>query len=190
MGLDRTHAELSASYVDHNLLQSDYRNADDHAFLQSAAEKFGIHFSRPGNGICHYVHFERFGRPGKTMVGSDSHTPTAGGMGMLAIGVGGLDVALAIAGESFFLRMPKVMGVKLVGKLPDWVTARDVILEMLRPGIAVAFGAGSFHHHEYGRGTRRDDVSLSVRRHYTPIPAQSKPRRPLGGTGRGFGCDV
>ncbi|MBU1707789.1 aconitate hydratase, partial [bacterium] len=132
MGLDRTHAELSASYVDHNLLQSDYRNADDHAFLQSAAEKFGIHFSRPGNGICHYVHFERFGRPGKTMIGSDSHTPTAGGMGMLAIGVGGLDVALAIAGESFFLRMPKVMGVKLTGKLPDWVTARDVILEMLR----------------------------------------------------------
>lgn len=132
MGLERTRAELSASYVDHNTLQSDYRNADDHAFLQSAAKKFGIHFSRPGNGICHYVHFERFGRPGKTMVGSDSHTPTAGGMGMLAIGVGGLDVALAIAGEPFHLRMPKVMGVKLTGKLPDWVTPRDVILEMLR----------------------------------------------------------
>lgn len=132
MGLDRTRAELSASYVDHNILQSDFRNADDHVFLQSAAERFGIHFSRPGNGICHYVHFERFGRPGKTLVGSDSHTPTAGGLGMLAIGVGGLDVALAIAGEPFHLRMPKVMGVKLVGKLPDWVTARDVILEMLR----------------------------------------------------------
>jgi len=132
MGLDRTRAELSASYVDHNILQSDFRNADDHAFLQSAAERFGIHFSRPGNGICHYVHFERFGRPGKTLVGSDSHTPTAGGLGMLAIGVGGLDVALAIAGEPFFLRMPKVMGVKLVGKPPDWVTSRDVILEMLR----------------------------------------------------------
>ncbi len=132
MGLEKTQAELSASYVDHNMLQLDFRNADDHLFLQSAAEKFGIHFSRPGNGICHYVHFERFGRPGKTMVGSDSHTPTAGGMGMLAIGVGGLDVALAIAGEPFYLRMPKVMGVKLVGKLPDWVSARDVILEMLR----------------------------------------------------------
>ncbi|MFH1009772.1 MAG: aconitate hydratase [bacterium] len=132
MGLTRTRAELSASYVDHNLLQSDFRNADDHAFLQSAAEKFGIHFSRPGNGICHYVHFERFGRPGKTLVGSDSHTPTAGALGMLAIGVGGLDVALAIAGEPFHLRMPKVMGVKLTGKLPDWVSGRDVILEMLR----------------------------------------------------------
>ncbi|MBM3325026.1 MAG: aconitate hydratase, partial [Calditrichaeota bacterium] len=132
MGLERTRAELSASYVDHNLLQSDFRNADDHAFLQSAAEKLGIHFSRPGNGICHYVHFERFGRPGKTLVGSDSHTPTAGALGMLAIGVGGLDVALAIAGEPLYLRMPKVMGVKLVGKLPDWVSGRDVILEMLR----------------------------------------------------------
>ncbi len=132
MGLEKTQAELSVSYVDHNLLQSDFRNADDHLFLQSAAEKFGIHFSRPGNGICHYVHFERFGRPGKTMVGSDSHTPTGGGMGMLAIGVGGLDVALAIAGEPFYLRMPEVMGVKLIGKPPDWVTAREIILEMLR----------------------------------------------------------
>ena len=124
--------ELSASYVDHNLLQTDFRNADDHRFLQSIAEKYGIHFSRPGNGNCHQVHLERFGIPGKTLLGSDSHTPTNGGLGMLAIGSGGLDVVMALAGHPFHLRMPKILGVRLVGELPPWVSGKDVILEMLR----------------------------------------------------------
>ncbi len=132
MGLDRAKTEIAVQYVDHNLLQTDFRNADDHAFLHSAAQKFGLWYSRPGNGVSHPLHMERFGKPGKTMVGSDSHTPAAGSLGMLAIGTGGLDVAAAIAGQPYFVKMPKVMGVKLTGKLPDWVSAKDVILEMLR----------------------------------------------------------
>lgn len=132
MGLDRAKTELSCQYVDHNLLQTDYKNADDHLFLKSAAEKFGIWYSRPGNGVSHPVHTERFAQPGKTLAGSDSHTPASGCMGMLALGAGGLDVAFAIAGEPMYLKMPKVMGVKLTGKLPDWVSAKDVVLEMLR----------------------------------------------------------
>lgn len=124
--------ELSASYADHNLLQTDFKNADDHRFLQSVAEKYGIYFSRPGNGICHQVHLERFGIPGKTLLGSDSHTSTNGGLGMLAIGSGGLDVVMALAGHPFHLRMPKIMGVRLIGELPPWVSGKDVILEMLR----------------------------------------------------------
>ncbi|HET8809443.1 MAG TPA: aconitate hydratase [Flavobacteriaceae bacterium] len=132
MGLDKAKTEVAVQYVDHNLLQTDYKNADDHAFLHSAAQKFGLWYSRPGNGVSHPVHMERFGKPGKTMVGSDSHTPAAGSLGMLAIGTGGLDVAAAIAGQPYFVKMPKVMGVKLTGKLPDWVSAKDVILEMLR----------------------------------------------------------
>ena len=132
MGLPRVKTELSAQYVDHNLLQTDFKNADDHLFLRSACRKFGAWYSRPGNGVSHPTHQQRFGKPGKTMVGSDSHTPAAGAIGMLAIGAGGLEVALAMAGEPFYTRMPKVMGVKLTGKLPDWVSAKDVILEMLR----------------------------------------------------------
>lgn len=132
MGLDKVKTELSAQYVDHNLLETDFKNADDHVFLQSACHQFGIWYSRAGNGVSHPVHMERFGIPGKTLLGSDSHTPAAGALGMLAIGAGGLEVALAMAGEPFFLKMPKVWGIKLIGKLPDWVSAKDVILELLR----------------------------------------------------------
>jgi len=132
MGLDRVRTELSAQYVDHNLIQEDYKNPDDHLFLRSACQRFGLWYSRPGNGVSHPVHQERFGVPGKTLVGSDSHTPAAGAIGMLAMGAGGLEVALAMAGEPLYLKMPEIWGVRLVGELPDWVSAKDVILEMLR----------------------------------------------------------
>jgi len=132
MGLKKAQTEVAVQYVDHNLLQTDFKNADDHLFLLSAAQRFGLWYSRPGNGVSHPVHMQRFGKPGKTMIGSDSHTPAAGSLGMLAIGTGGLDVAAAIAGQPYFVKMPKVMGVKLTGNLPDWVSAKDVILEMLR----------------------------------------------------------
>src|SRR3990172_8472601 len=124
--------ELSVSYVDHNLLQTDYKNADDHRFLQSIAQRFGIYFSPPGNGVSHQVHLERFGAPGKTLLGSDSHTSMGGALGMIAVGAGGLDVALALIGEPFFIQVPKILGIKLTGKLPPWVSGKDVILEMLR----------------------------------------------------------
>jgi len=132
MGLDRVKTELSAQYVDHNLIQEDHKNPDDHLFLHSACQRFGIWYSRAGNGVSHPVHQERFGKPGKTLLGSDSHTPSAGAIGMLAIGAGGLEVALAMAGQPFYFKMPQIWGVKLVGELPDWVSAKDVILEMLR----------------------------------------------------------
>lgn len=132
LGLKKVKTELSVSYVDHNMLQSGFENADDHRYLQSVAHKYGIHFSRPGNGICHQVHLERFGVPGKTLLGSDSHTPTNGGIGMLAIGAGGLDVAVAMGGGAFFLKMPEVYKIHLTGKLPPFVTAKDIILEVLR----------------------------------------------------------
>jgi len=132
MGLRRVKTELSAQYVDHNLLQTDFKNADDHLFLRSACKKFGIWYSRPGNGVSHPVHMERFGIPGKTLLGADSHTCAAGSLGMLAIGAGGLEVALAMNGEAFYVRMPKVLGVNVTGELSDWVSAKDVILEMLR----------------------------------------------------------
>ncbi|WP_020562793.1 aconitate hydratase [Methylosarcina fibrata] len=132
MSVPRVRTELSVQYVDHNLLQEDFKNPDDHLFLYSACRKFGLWYSRPGNGVSHPVHMERFGVPGKTLLGCDSHTCAAGALGMLAIGTGGLEVALAMAGEPFRLRMPKIWGVRLVGKLPDWVSAKDVILEMLR----------------------------------------------------------
>jgi aconitate hydratase len=132
MNIGKVRTELSAQYVDHNLLQTDYRNADDHLFLRSACRRFGIWYSRPGNGVSHPVHMQRFGIPGKTLIGSDSHTPAAGALGMLAFGAGGLEVATAMAGEPMYVRMPKVMGVELTGRLPDWVSAKDVILEMLR----------------------------------------------------------
>ncbi len=141
IGIDRVRTELSVSYVDHNLLQTDFKNADDHRFLQSIAARYGIYFSRPGNGICHQVHLERFSRPGRTLLGSDSHTPTAGGCGMLAIGAGGMDVALAMAGQPFHLRMPHVVGIHLTGALPEWVSAKDVILELLRR-LSVKGGIG------------------------------------------------
>lgn len=132
MELDRVRTELSAQYVDHNLLQTDERNADDHVFLYSACQRFGIWYSKPGNGVSHPVHMQRFGIPGKTLAGSDSHTPAAGSLGMLAIGVGGLEVAMAMVGEPLYLAMPEIWGVKLTGRLPDWVSAKDVILELLR----------------------------------------------------------
>ncbi len=132
IGLERVRTELSAQYVDHNLVQSDHRNADDHLFLHSACQRFGVWYSRPGNGVSHAVHQERFGVPGKTLLGSDSHTPAAGALGMLAIGAGGIEVALAMAGEPFFVRMPQIWGIELVGELPPWSSAKDVILELLR----------------------------------------------------------
>ncbi|MHA2303928.1 MAG: aconitate hydratase [Candidatus Hodarchaeales archaeon] len=141
MGLNKVKTELSVSIVDHNTLQTDFKNPDDHRYLQSVAAKYGIKFSRPGNGICHQVFLERFARPGKTLIGSDSHTPTAGGMGSIAIGAGGLDVAVAMGGGPFYLKTPKITGVKLTGSLPDYVTAKDVILEVLRR-ISVKGGVG------------------------------------------------
>src|SRR3954453_7397707 len=132
MGLDRAHTEVSAQYIDHNVLQTDFRNADDHVFLRSAARRFGLWFSKPGNGVSHPVHMQRFGAPGKTLLGSDSHTCAAGSLGMLAIGTGGLDVALAMAGEPYHVKAPEIWGVRLTGELPDWVSAKDVILELLR----------------------------------------------------------
>lgn len=141
MGIPKVKTKVSVSYVDHNMLQTDFMNADDHRYLQSVAAKYGIYFSRPGNGICHQVHRERFGVPGQTLLGSDSHTPTCGGLGMIAMGAGGLDVALAMAGQPFYLTMPKVLGVKLSGKLHAWVSGKDVILEMLRR-LTVKGGVG------------------------------------------------
>lgn len=130
--LDRARAELSVQYVDHNLLQADSRNQEDHLYLQSACRRYGVWFSKPGNGVSHPLHMQRFGVPAKTLIGSDSHTCAAGSLGMLAIGVGGLEVALAMAGEPLYLRMPEIWGVELTGELPPWVSAKDVILEMLR----------------------------------------------------------
>ncbi len=147
LGLSRVKTERSVAYVDHNLLQADVRNADDHRYLQTVAAKYGIYFSRPGNGICHQVNLERFDIPGKTLLGSDSHTPTAGGVGMLAIGAGGLDVAVAMAGVPFYVPMPKVTLVSLMGKLNPWVSAKDVILELLRR-LSVKGGVGKII--EYG----------------------------------------
>lgn len=132
LGLERARTEVSVQYVDHNLLQADSKNAEDHDFLRSASRRFGLWFSKAGNGVSHPTHMQRFGIPGKTMVGSDSHTPAAGSLGMLAIGVGGIEVALAIAGEPLYLRMPEIWGVRLTGQLPPWTSAKDVILEMLR----------------------------------------------------------
>ncbi|MBU1107890.1 MAG: aconitate hydratase [Candidatus Riflebacteria bacterium] len=132
LGVPRVRTELSVSYVDHNTVQMDYKNPDDHIFLQTIANKYGIVFSRPGNGICHQLHLERFAKPGKTLIGSDSHTPTAGGIGSLAIGAGGLDVAMTMAGHPFNLKMPQVIKVNLTGQLQPWVAAKDVILEILR----------------------------------------------------------
>ncbi|MDD3765946.1 MAG: aconitate hydratase [Eubacteriales bacterium] len=141
IGIPRVKTEISVAYIDHNTLQAGFENADDHKYIQTVAKKYGVHFSRPGNGICHQVHLERFGKPGKTLLGSDSHTPTGGGLGMLAIGAGGLDVAVAMGGGAYHLAMPKVRKVNLVGKLSPWVSAKDVILEVLRQ-LTVKGGVG------------------------------------------------
>lgn len=142
MGIPRVKTELSVAYIDHNTLQSGFMNADDHRFIQSMAKKYGLYFSRPGNGICHQVHLERFGKPGKTLIGSDSHTPTGGGIGMLAFGAGGLDVAVAMGGGAYYITMPKMYKVNLTGKLQDFVTAKDVSLEILRI-LSVKGGVGA-----------------------------------------------
>ncbi|PKN16318.1 MAG: aconitate hydratase [Deltaproteobacteria bacterium HGW-Deltaproteobacteria-23] len=152
MGIDRVKVELAAQYIDHNLLQTDNKNADDHIFLMTSAERFGIHLSKPGNGVSHQVHLERFGLPGKVMLGADSHTPSAAGVSMLAIGAGGLDVALAMAGHPFYLPCPQIWGIKLTGKLPEWVSAKDVILEMLRRHT-VKGGVGKIIEY-YGEGVK------------------------------------
>jgi aconitate hydratase len=183
--------QVSAQYVDHNLLQEDYRNPDDHRFLHSAAEKFGVWFSPPGNGVSHPVHMERFGVPGKTLLGSDSHTCAAGSLGMLAMGAGGLEVAMAMAGEAFYMRMPQVMGIRLTGSLPAWVSAKDVILEMLRRH-GVAGGKGRVLEY-YGPGL---DALTAMDRHVianmgaelgattTVFPSDEQTRRFLRQQGR------
>ena len=142
MGTERVKTELSVAYIDHNTLQAGFENADDHRYIQTVTKKHGIRFSRPGNGICHQVHLERFGAPGKTLIGSDSHTPTAGGIGMLGMGAGGLDVAVAMGGGTYYISMPKIIKVELKGKLPDYVSAKDIILEVLRM-LSVKGGVGA-----------------------------------------------
>lgn len=147
IGVPRVKTEKSVAYIDHNTLQTGFENADDHRFIQSVCKKHGIYFSRPGNGICHQVHLERFGKPGKTLIGSDSHTPTGGGIGMLAIGAGGLDVAVAMGGGAYYISMPKMVRINLTGKLQPWVSAKDIILEVLRI-MSVKGGVGKIV--EYG----------------------------------------
>ncbi len=142
MGTERVKTELSVAYIDHNTLQAGFENADDHRYIQTVTKKHGIRFSRPGNGICHQVHLERFSAPGKTLIGSDSHTPTAGGIGMLGMGAGGLDVAVAMGGGAYYINMPKIIGIRLSGKLRDYVSAKDVILEVLRR-LGVKGGVGA-----------------------------------------------
>ena len=147
MGVDRVKTERSVAYIDHNTLQTGFENADDHRYIQSICKKHGIYYSHPGNGICHQVHLERFGIPGKTLIGSDSHTPTGGGIGMLAIGAGGLDVAVAMGGGAYYIPMPKMVKVELTGCLKPFVSAKDVILEVLRR-MSVKGGVGKIV--EYG----------------------------------------
>ncbi|MCS7307159.1 MAG: aconitate hydratase [Aquificaceae bacterium] len=168
MGVDRVKTELSVSYIDHNMLQTDFKNPDDHKYLMSVAKRYGIWLSKPGNGICHQVHVERFAKPGKTLLGSDSHTPTSGGVGMIAIGAGGLDVAAAMAGEPFYLKMPKIVGVKLSGKLPEWVTAKDIILELLRR-LTVKGGVGKIFEY-FGEGIK--ELSVPERSTITNMGAE------------------
>lgn len=179
MGVPRVRTELSVSYVDHNTLQTGFENADDHLYLRTVAAKHGVYFSRPGNGICHQVHLERFGVPGKTLLGSDSHTPTAGGIGMIGIGAGGLDVACAMAGEPFSLTCPKVVRVELTGALSPWVSAKDVILELLRR-LSVKGGVGRMF--EYG-GPGVGTLSVPERATITNMGAE------LGATSSVFPSD-
>ncbi len=179
LGLVRVKNELALSYIDHNTLQCGFENADDHLFLQDAAAKFGAYFSRPGNGICHQIHLERFGKPGKTLLGSDSHTPTGGGLGMLAMGAGGLDVALAMAGEPFYLDMPRILGIKLGGKLSPCTSAMDVILELLRQ-LSVKGGVGYVLEY-FGPGV--SNLTVPQRATITNMGAE------LGATGSVFPSD-
>lgn len=179
MGLERAKTEASAQYVDHNLIQVDSKNPDDHLFLQSATRRFGLYYSRPGNGVSHPVHMQRLAKPGKTLLGSDSHTCANGCMGMLAMGAGGLDVALAIAGEPFYVKMPQVWGIKLTGELPDWVSAKDVILELLRR-YDVKGGVGKVIEY-YGPGV--DTLSAMDRHVIANMGAE------LGATGTVFPSD-
>ncbi len=180
LGLNRVKTELSVSYVDHNTLQTGFENADDHRYLQSAAAKYGVWFSRPGNGICHQVHLERFGMPGKTLLGADSHTPTAGGLGMLAFGAGGLDVAVAMAGGPFYLITPEVLKINLTGNLPPWVGAKDIILEVLRR-LTVKGGVGKIV--EYA-GSGVKTLSVPERATITNMGAE------LGATTSVFPSDI
>ncbi len=180
MGVPRVKTELSVSYVDHNTLQTGFENADDHEYLRTVAARYGVIFSRPGNGICHQVHLERFGAPGKTLLGSDSHTPTAGGLGMIAIGAGGLDVACAMAGEPFFLACPQVTRVWLHGRLSPWVAAKDVILELLRR-LSVKGGVGKVM--EYA-GPGVESLSVPERAVITNMGAE------LGATASVFPSDA
>ena len=168
LGLKKVKTEISVSYVDHNMLQSGFENADDHQYLQSVASKYGVYFSRPGNGICHQVHLERFGAPGKTLLGSDSHTPTSGGIGSMAIGAGGLDVACAMGGGAFYLKMPEVVNIYLTGKLKQFVTAKDIILEVLRK-LTVKGGVGKVV--EYG-GPGVKSLSVTERATITNMGAE------------------
>lgn len=179
MDLDYAKTEASAQYVDHNLIQVDNKNPDDHLFLESASKRFGLYYSRPGNGVSHPVHMQRLAKPGKTLLGSDSHTCANGCMGMLAMGAGGIDVALAIAGEPFYVKMPQVWGIKLTGKLPDWVSAKDVILELLRR-YDVKGGVGKVIEY-YGPGV--DELSAMDRHVIANKGAE------LGATGTVFPSD-
>ena len=179
MGCERVKTELSVAYVDHNTLQAGFENADDHRYIQTVTKKHGIRFSRPGNGICHQVHLERFGVPGKTLIGSDSHTPTAGGIGMLGMGAGGLDVAVAMGGGTYYITMPKIIHVNLVGKLPDYVGAKDIILEVLRV-LGVKGGVGAIL--EYG-GEGIKSLSVPQRATITNMGAE------LGATSSIFPSD-
>ena len=192
LGIDSVKVELAAQYVDHNILQSDSKNADDHRFLQTACARYGIHFSPPGNGISHQVHMERFGIPGKTLLGADSHTPGAAGVSVLGMGAGGLDVAMAMAGRPYYLPCPKVLGVRLDGRLPDWVSAKDVILEMLRRhGVKGCVGKIIEY---YGPGveslsaTDRETIGnmgTELGATSTIFPSDENTRRYLEATGRG-----
>ncbi len=168
MGCERVKTELSVAYIDHNTLQAGFENADDHRYIQTVTKKHGIRFSRPGNGICHQVHLERFGVPGKTLIGSDSHTPTAGGIGMLGMGAGGLDVAVAMGGGTYYITMPKIIHINLVGKLPDYVGAKDIILEVLRM-LGVKGGVGAIV--EYG-GEGIKNLSVPQRATITNMGAE------------------
>ncbi|MFC5970870.1 aconitate hydratase [Halomarina salina] len=179
LGLDEVQTELAAQYCDHQTYQFDFKNTDDHRFLRSAAGTFGAHFSRPGNGICHNVHKENFAAPGKTLLGSDSHTPTPGGLGELAIGSGGLDVAVAMGGGPYYIEMPEVVNVRLEGELPEWATAKDIILEMLRR-LSVKGGVGKIF--EY-TGPGADSLSVPERTTITNMGTE------LGATSSLFGTD-
>ena len=179
MGIERVKTEISVAYIDHNTLQAGFENADDHRYIQTVAAKHGVRFSRPGNGICHQVHLERFGVPGKTLIGSDSHTPTAGGIGMLGMGAGGLDVAVAMGGGAYYITMPKIIRINLVGKLPDYVSAKDIILEVLRL-LGVKGGVGAVM--EYG-GEGAKSLTVPQRATITNMGAE------LGATSSVFPSD-